>query len=111
MQKNKRNLWDTLYKPSGLDPMVISKCLIIWISLSDHAISINYNQWKKLDEYSRWDQRQVEYNVIEEWREWIKSMRYTEESLYETREEAMEFIYERAKEVLWIEDEKKNESN
>lgn len=102
MQKNRWNIWDVVFKPSWLDPLVVNRCLVIWIVLSNHALSINYNSWKKLDEYSRWDLWQLEYSVIEEWREWIKMSTYSEETLYETRESAMEYVYERAQEVLWV---------
>lgn len=105
MQKNKWNIWDIVYKPSGLDPLVVSRCLIVWISLTDFAISKNYNSGKKLDEYEWWDIHQVDYRVIEEWREWINWASYSELALYETRESALEYVYKKAKEVLDITDE------
>lgn len=105
MQKNKWNIWDVVFKPSGLDPLVVNRCLVLWVTLTDHALAMNYNSWKKLDDYSRWELYQIEYVVMEEWREWLHTMRYTEESLYETRELAMQFVYERAKEVLGIDKE------
>ena len=71
MQTNKWKIWDTVFKPSGLDPLVVTRCLIVWALLTDHAIAKNYNTWKKLDEYEWWDAHQIDYRVIEEWREWI----------------------------------------
>lgn len=111
MQTNKWKIGDILYRPNGIEPLSISRCLIIWVSISDHALSMNYNSWKKLDEYDRWDQYQVEYVVMEESREWLRTMRYTEESLYTKREDAMEFVYKKAKEVLGIENSDEGSDN
>jgi hypothetical protein len=104
MQTNKWKIWDTVFKPSGLDPLVVTRCLIVWVSLTDHAIAKNYNTWKKLDEYEWWDAHQIDYRVIEEWREWISWAAYSEAALYETREAAMEYVYKKAKEILDIPD-------
>jgi len=38
-------------------------------------------------------------------------MRYTEESLFSSREEAMEFVYKKAQEVLGIETTDENSNN
>jgi len=38
-------------------------------------------------------------------------MRYTQESLFATREEAMEFVYKKAQEVLGIETTDENSNN
>jgi hypothetical protein len=111
MQTNKRKIWDVVFKPNGLEPLTVSKCLIMGISITDHALSKNYNSWVKLDEYVRWDQYQIEYVVIEESRVWIQSQRYTEESLYPTREDAMEFVYNKAKEILDIEETNESPNN
>lgn len=111
MQTNKRKIWDVVFKPSALDPMVVNRCLILGITLTDHALALNYNSGKKLDEYVWWEQYQLDYVVMEEWREWLHTMRYTEESLYETHEQAMEFVFERAKEVLGTDNVDENSNN
>jgi len=111
MQTNKRKIGDLVFKPSGLDPLVVNRCMVLWVTLTDHALSANYNSWKKLDEYNRGELYQIEYVVMEEWREWLHTMRYVEESLCDTREQAMEFVYERAKEVLGIDNVDENSNN
>lgn len=103
-QTNRRNIGDILYKPSGLEPLTVSRCLVIWTTLTDFAISKNYNSWKKLDDYDRGEVHQIEYSVIEESREWITWQKYSESSLFDTREWAMEFVYKKAKEILDIQD-------
>ena len=111
MQTNKRKIGDTVYKPSGLEPFIVNRCLIIGIELNEFAITKNYNSWKKLDEYERGEVHQIEYRVIEEWREWLNWARYSEAALYPTREEAMEFVYKKAKEVLGIDKVDGNSNN
>lgn len=111
MQKNKRKVGDIVFKPSGLDPLVVNRCMILWLTLTDHTLSMNYNSWKKLDDYNRGDQYQIEYVVMEEWREWLHTMKYTEEALYDEREQAMQYVYERAKEVLGIDNTDGNSNN
>lgn len=100
MQTNKRKIGDVVYRPNALEPLAISKCLIVGITITDHAFTKNYNSGIKLDEYTRGDQYQIEYAVVEECREWLLSKRYTEESFYETREQALERVVMKAKEVL-----------
>lgn len=93
-----------MFKPNWIDPLSISKCLIIWTTITDFALSKNYNSWKRLEEYDRWDQYQVEYVVVEESRAGISTQRYTAESLYIKREDAMEYVIKKAKEVLGIDE-------
>ena len=111
MQTNKWKIGDVVFKPSWLEPLVVNKCLIVGIDLSEFAITKNYNSWKKLDEYERWEVHQIDYRVIEEWREWLSWWRYSESALYSTREEALEYVYKKAKEVLGLNEEDGNPNN
>ena len=111
MQKNKRSIGEFVFKPSGMEPLIVNRCMIVWSTITDHALAMNYNSNKKLDEYTWWEQYQIEYVVMEESREWLRTMRYTEESLFSSREEAMEFVYKKAQEVLGIETTDENSNN
>ena len=111
MQRNKRSIGEITFKPSGMEPLIVNRCMIVWITITDHTLAMNYNSNKKLDEYTRWEQYQIEYVVMEESREWLRTMRYTEESLFSTREEAMKFVFEKAKEVLGIDNVDENSNN
>jgi len=104
MQTNKRKIGDIVFKPSGLEPLTVNRCMIIGIDLTEFAVTKNYNSGKKLDEYDWWDIHQIDYRVIEESREWLNWSRYSEAALYETREQAMEYVYKKAKEVLGIDE-------